>query len=104
YGVALVLKIMNVQFVSQLERAGGALIGLCRGVLIGGLVLVALSLFPIDYFQSSISEKSLLSPYLIKSTTTTYAFIMRFLPKQESKKSDIKSSAKQVKQSKKAVK
>lgn len=85
YLVILLLKILNIQFVVKLERIGGAIAGLVRGFLIAGFILVAFSLFPVEYLQHSIYEKSTLAPFLIKSAQKTYTSIIGLIPSQKAK-------------------
>ena len=96
YGVVLVLRVLNIQFILQLEKIGGVLIGLGRGFLIWGLVLIALLFFPVEYLYSSIYEKSFLAPYLIKATKKTYTSIIGFIPSQQPKKITIAPPIKQA--------
>jgi len=86
YGVVLFLKVLNIQFVLQLERIGGALIGLGRGLLIGGLLLIVMLLFPVVYLHHSIGKRSFFAPYFIKSTKNIYISIVGLIPSQEPKK------------------
>lgn len=94
YGVVLFLRVLNIQFILQLERIGGALVGLGRGFLIGGLLLIALLFFPVEYLYHSIYEKSFLAPYLIRSTKRTYVSIIGLIPSQEPNKEIIKDPLK----------
>ncbi len=96
YVVIFLLKILNIQFVQHLEKVGGALVGLVRGFLIGGLFLTALSFFPAEYLHTSISEKSLLAPYFVKSSEKTYMSIIRLIPSQEPKEITVAFPAKQT--------
>jgi len=85
YVVILLLKILNIQFVKHLEKVGGALIGLARGFLIGGLFMIALAFLPVEYLNKSICEKSLLSGLFIQSTEKTYTSIISIIPSQKPK-------------------
>ncbi len=97
YVVILLLKILNIQFIQHVEKIGGALLGLARGFLAGGLLLIVLSLLPAEYLATSISEKSLLAPYFIASSEKTYAFSISLIPSQKPKESAVPSAAKQSK-------
>lgn len=86
YVVLLLLRFLKVQFLLQLERIGGALIALGRSFLIGGMLLMVLSFFPIEYLYRSIDERSYLAPYFINSTKNTYSSIINLVPFQKPKK------------------
>lgn len=100
FATILLLKVLSVQFVSQIERVGGALVSLARGFLIGGLFLIALSLLPFQYLNSSILEKSSLSCYFINSSVSTYNFLISIVPSQKPKEIIKAPKAKQPNQQK----
>ena len=83
YGVVLLLKVLNVQFIVQLERIGGAIVGLFRCFLLGGLLLTAILFFPVPYLDKSINEKSLMGRYFIKAAYKTYSSVISIIPSQE---------------------
>ena len=97
YGIVLILRVLNIQFVSQLEKIGGTLIGLGRGILIWGLVLIILSIFPFRYLNYSICEKSFLAPYFIKLTKKTYTSIIGLIPLVEPKEIKVGPPVKRTK-------
>ena len=97
YIVLLLLKFLKIQFVLQLERIGGALVGLVRSFLIGGLLLLILSFLPIGYLYRSICERSCLAPYFINLTEKTYSSIIGLVPFAEPKKIRIYPPAKKAK-------
>ena len=86
--VLLVFKLLRIIFqfiakievVSWLERFGGIIIGLCRGVLLSSVILFILTLMPPEYVKRSVDTNSLSGPYLVKITPATYDFIIKFLP------------------------
>ncbi|MFH0732268.1 MAG: CvpA family protein [Candidatus Omnitrophota bacterium] len=83
YAVALLLKILNVQFVLGLEKAGGAVVGSLRGLLLCGFILITLLLLPIKYISISINKDSVIAPYLVRYTAATYKAIVSVIPFQE---------------------
>ncbi len=97
YAVILLLKILNIQFIQHIEKIGGALLGLARGFLAGGLLLIILLLLPAEYLTTSISEKSFLSPCFITATEKTYSFIIGLIPSQKPKELAVPSAAEQAK-------
>jgi len=72
YGLVLLLKVLNVQFIPQLERIGGGIIGLCRGIILSGIMVLAVSLIPSDYLRDSIETKSFTGRFLVKAVKSTY--------------------------------
>jgi len=97
YGVVLLLKVLNIQFILGLERIGGALIGFGRGFLFGGLILIASLFLPVRYFYSSIYEGSFLASYLIRTTKAVYTSIIGLVPSQEAREITITPLKKQTK-------
>jgi uncharacterized membrane protein required for colicin V production len=83
YGMALLLKILNVQFVPQIERIGGGIIGLGRGVILSGIIIVAIGLIPNDYLKESIEVKSFTGRFLIKAVESTYVSLTFWLPEEQ---------------------
>ena len=56
YGVVMLLKVLNLQFLPKLERGGGAIIGFGRSIILAGIVLLSLLFIPSDYMQESICQ------------------------------------------------
>ncbi|HEO63653.1 MAG TPA: CvpA family protein, partial [Candidatus Omnitrophica bacterium] len=83
YAVLLLLKILNIQFIPQLEKIGGALAGLVRGVLICGLTLIALLLINADYLERSIKERSFSAGFFLSAVGKTYKTAVNFIPGRE---------------------
>ncbi|MDD5504017.1 MAG: CvpA family protein [Candidatus Omnitrophica bacterium] len=84
YGFALLLKIMNVQFIPQLERLGGGVIGFGRGVILSGMIVAALGLIPSDYLKDAIEEKSFTGRFLVKTVESAYVSLTFWLPEETS--------------------
>jgi hypothetical protein len=99
YGITLLLRILNIQFIPQLERAGGGAIGLGRGVIVCGIVLLCLSFLPSDYISQSIFEKSFSGKFLVKATERTYKALTFWIPPEEAGRAifDIPSAVKKAK-------
>ena len=83
YGLALLLKILNVQFVPQLERIGGGVIGFGRGLILSGIIILAIGLIPNNYIRESIEEKSFTGKFLVKATEGTYTSLTFWLPEEQ---------------------
>jgi uncharacterized membrane protein required for colicin V production len=83
YSLALLLKVLNVQFIPQLERIGGGVIGLGRGVILSGIIILAIGLIPNSYLKESIEEKSFSGKFLVTAVENTYVALTFWLPEQE---------------------
>jgi len=83
YGLALLLKILNVQFVPQLERIGGGVIGFGRGVILSGIIILAIGLIPNAYLRESIEVKSFTGKFLVKVIEGTYTSLTFWLPEEQ---------------------
>jgi hypothetical protein len=83
YGLALLLKILNVQFIPQLERIGGGIIGFGRGIILSGIIILAIGLIPNNYLRESIEEKSFSGKFLVKATEGTYLSLTFWLPEEQ---------------------
>lgn len=82
YGVILLLKMLNIQFMPPLERPGGALVGLTRAIIVSGILILMLSLLPSDYMNESIYDKSFSGAFLAKAMQRTYQSLTFWLPKE----------------------
>lgn len=87
YGLAMFLRVLNVQFLPQLERVGGGVVGFGRGIIISGILLLALGLISNSYMSESIYQKSFSGMFLIKAAERTYSALTFWLPEEETKKS-----------------
>lgn len=83
YGLAFLLKILNVQFIPQLERAGGGIVGFGRGVIVAGILILTLNFIPNDYMRESIQAKSFTGNFLIRVAERTYTSLTFWLPEEE---------------------
>lgn len=86
YGIAMILKIMSIQFLPQLEKLGGGILGFARGFILSGTLLVMLILLPSAYLDSSIYDKSLSGKFIIKACEKTYKSFTFWLPEESTKK------------------
>lgn len=87
YSVVLVLKVMNVQFLPQLEKMGGVLLGIGKGVITSGILVLVLNLIPSGYMQESIYEKSFVGAFLIQVIQRTYTSLTFWIPESSKEKS-----------------
>ena len=83
YGVALLLKILNIQFVPQLERIGGGILGSARGVLVAAILFLAFGFLPFSYIQESIYKKSFSGLFLIRVAERTYSSLTFWIPPKD---------------------
>ena len=83
YGIALFLKVLNIQFVPQLERAGGGIVGFGRGIMISALLLLSMILLPSAYLSDSIYEKSFSGIFLIRAAERTYNALTFWIPEEK---------------------
>lgn len=97
YGIVLLLKVLNIQFVLGLERIGGIVIGFGRAILLSGLILIAVTFLPIKYINISIYEESTLAPYFIKTVQVVYSSAIKLIPSQEAQTIPTELPAKQSK-------
>ena len=89
YGLALVLKILNVQFLPQFERVGGAIIGIGRGIFIASIVLISMAIIPNNYLTESIYGKSFSGVFFIKAAERTYKVLTFWVPNRNTEDKDI---------------
>ena len=83
YALALLLKMLNVQFIPQLERIGGGVIGFVRGVILSGIIILAIGLIPNHYLKESIEIKSFTGKFLDKAVESTYTSLTFWLPEEQ---------------------
>ena len=81
-------RLMKVEFGPRLNGFGGALLGLARGGVIGGIILLCLSWLPIRGICETINQRSYLGPSLIKVIPTIYDGVMRIYPEGKPSKSE----------------
>ena len=83
YTLTFLLKILNIQFIPQLEKIGGGVIGCGRGIIVSGILMLTLSFVPNDYMKESIQSKSFTGSFLIKVTERTYSSLTSWLPEEK---------------------
>ena len=83
YGLVLLLKILNVQFIPQLERIGGGIIGLGRGIILSGIIILTIGIIPNNYLRESIEVKSFTGSFLLKSTERTYTSLTFWMAQEQ---------------------
>ncbi len=88
YFLIFFLKVLNIQFIPQLEKIGGGVIGCGRGIIVSGILILTLSFIPNDYMKQSIQSKSFTGSFLINVTERTYSSMTFWLPEEE-RESDI---------------
>jgi len=93
YGLAMLLRVLNVQFLPQLERIGGGVVGFGRGIIISSILLLAMVLISNNYLNESIYQKSFSGTFLLKAAERTYKALTFWLPEEEAEKSIFSTSA-----------
>ena len=93
YTIVLVLRILNVQFVPQLEKIGGGIIGFGRGVIIASVFILTISFFPSKYMQDSIHDRSFTGRFLVKVAERTYLSLIFWVPEEDREKAIFDISA-----------
>lgn len=83
YSLTVFLKVLNIQFIPQLEKIGGGIIGSGRGIIAAGILMLTLSFIPNDYMKESIQSRSFTGSFLIKVTERTYTTLVFWLPEKE---------------------
>lgn len=83
YSLIVLLKVLNIQFVVRLEKIGGGIIGLGRGILVAGILILALSFIPSDYMAESIYDKSFSGLFLVKAMERTYKSLTFWMPEDK---------------------
>lgn len=72
--------LVKAEFVKWLDKSGGLILGILRGILISSLVFITLLFLPWDYSNYSIRERSLSGPPILKIAETFYYFTFKFYP------------------------
>ena len=83
YAVMLLLKVLNIQFLPQLEKVGGRIIGVGRGVILAGIILLTLSFIPSSYLTESIYGKCYSGVFILQATERTYKALTFWLPEEK---------------------
>lgn len=73
-------KIIRVEWHPFIERFGGLIVGIVRASLIVSLVLTAIVLVPIRYFQWSIRDRSVAGMHFLRIGPNVYDKVSAFLP------------------------
>lgn len=73
-------KIIRVEWHPFVERFGGLIVGIVRASLIVSLVLTAIVLVPIRYFQWSIRDRSVTGMHFLRIGPNVYDKVSAFLP------------------------
>lgn len=76
----IIFKVLKMQFVMKLEMIGGGILGLVRGILVCGLIFMALTLIPVKYLNESINQGSLSAPSILNITGKAYSKLVKFYP------------------------
>ncbi len=68
----LLEKLVQVSFQAKLNKAGGLIAGLFRGILVTSVVLVVCRQLPSDYLTASIDEHSLSGHFVSRVAPAVY--------------------------------
>ena len=83
YTIVLVLRILNVQFVPQLEKIGGGIIGFGRGIIVACVFILTISFLPSKYIADSVYDKSFTGKFLVKAAERTYLSLIFWVPEED---------------------
>jgi len=72
--------ILKTEFVKWLDKIGGLILGIVRGILICALLFITLLLLPWNYPNYSIKQRSLSGSPILKVAETFYRFTFKFYP------------------------
>jgi uncharacterized membrane protein required for colicin V production len=70
-------KLGKLVIMPSLDKYGGLVLGVCRGLIIGSLFIVVLKTLPVDYIQKSVEERSFSARYVEKAGTVLYRTLRR---------------------------
>ncbi|MDD3905906.1 MAG: CvpA family protein [Candidatus Omnitrophica bacterium] len=82
---AVVDKIVKVSWHPLLEKFGGLLAGVVRGIVLTCTILILLTLIPLPYLQWSVVDRSLTGPYFLNIGHSIYEKTYNILPAQAKK-------------------
>lgn len=72
--------VVKTEFVKWLDKSGGLILGILRGILICGLLFITLLLLPWDYPDYSIKQRSLSGWPILKVSERIYYFTFKLYP------------------------
>lgn len=75
-----VARLVKVEFVPRFSRIGGALLGLARGGVLAGLILVILLWLPSRSIEATVYERAYVGPSLVKVVPAIYDGLIGFHP------------------------
>lgn len=70
-------KVMKLSFIPNVEKIGGCVFGIARGISLCAIIIVALSLCPITGIQQEVYVKSFLGNYLVALTPKVNEWVLR---------------------------
>lgn len=70
-------KIVKLQFAPQVEKIGGGVLGVMRGVFLSSVVLVVLGMLPSSYIEDSVYSRSLSGGYIVKVSIGLYNLLTK---------------------------
>jgi membrane protein required for colicin V production len=68
-------KIMKLSFVPGIEKIGGCIVGIVRGISMSAIIVVALVLAPADFLKQEIYVNSFLGNYFVALSPKAHAWI-----------------------------
>lgn len=75
-GIALA-KVVKLTFADKVNKWGGFVLGLLRGIIILSLIFIFFGILQIDYFVKSVEERSLTGPHIKKVAPLIYRAIAK---------------------------
>lgn len=76
-------KVLHLELFGNLERWGGFIFGLVRGIVFASLFIFAIRLLPGEYIKESVEKQSFSGPCLKDVAPKALDFMRQFKPKSE---------------------
>ena len=91
---AVIDKIIKVSWHPLIEKFGGLLAGVVRGVILACIIITIIALIPLPYLQRSVRDRSMTGNYFLRIGPAIYDDAHMILPNPAIKKAITKSSSK----------
>lgn len=68
-------KVMKLSFIPNVEKIGGCILGILRGISVSAIIILSLSLIPKESLQKEVYTNSLLGDYLVAVSPKLHEWI-----------------------------
>lgn len=68
-------KVMKLSFIPNVEKIGGCILGILRGISVSAIIILSLSLIPKESLQREVYTNSLLGNYLVSISPKLHEWI-----------------------------